>query len=253
MRKSQSEQFSDIGSLGREHVLSISRSRAQLLGAILVVPFVVLVARLWYLQVMHGDEFLHAAQSNRTRILRIEAARGEIIDANGSLLAADRPQFAVYAVAAIAHDKGTVARLAQILKVNAPDLTATLSEGNHTAYAPVRIALDVPLSVVTTVEEERPYLPGVSTAPEPVRWYPQGSLLSSALGTLGRIDPDTYKLKRSAGYFPDDFVGKTGLENEYESLLHGEPGGTLVEVKARGDDCGKCWRGGPGARKNPCA
>jgi penicillin-binding protein 2 len=87
----------------------------------------------------------------------------------------------------------------------------------HNSYAPVRIALNVPINIITRVEEARPFLPDVSTAPEPVRYYPFDSVLANTLGSLGRISADEYKDKHNEGYYSDDFVGKTGLEAQYEN------------------------------------
>jgi len=97
---------------------------------------------------------------------------------------------------------------------------------------------DVSMTVVTQIEENRPFLPGVSTSPEPVRWYPHKCLAAQLLGTMGRVNADDWKQLKQQGkdadYFTDDFLGKTGLERQYESFLHGTPGGTDVQIDARG-------------------
>ena len=125
-------------------------------------------------------------------------------------------------------------RLAGLLHETPQDIQDTIQAGQQNPYDPLRIALDVPMTVVTQVEENRPFLPGVSTSPEPVRWYPKGDLAAHLLGTMGRINPDEWKTKRSQGYFSDDFLGKTGVERQYESYLRGVPGGTDVQIDARG-------------------
>ena len=77
-----------------------------------------------------------------------------------------------------------------------------------------------------------------------MRWYPRGSLAAHLLGTMGRINPEEYKAGKDAGYFSDDFLGKTGIERAYESYLHGTPGGTDVQIDARGGGCGR-WTANP--------
>ncbi|HEY3329442.1 MAG TPA: penicillin-binding protein 2 [Capsulimonadaceae bacterium] len=236
MRKPPTSGTSDVDTANTPRTEQVSRNRAQILGVLLTLPFLVLVGRLWYLQIAHGEEFLHDAQSNRTRILRVGAPRGLIYDADGVLLASNRPQFAVYAVPAVAKRPDVVRRIANLLDMTPTEVVDILESEKRNNYSPVRLALNVPMAVITRVEEDRPYLAGVSSAPEPVRWYPRTTLLANTLGSLARIDTDTYKLKRGMGYFPDDFIGKAGLERQYERELHGTPGGTLVEVKARGTD-----------------
>ncbi|HEX5323308.1 MAG TPA: penicillin-binding protein 2 [Capsulimonadaceae bacterium] len=208
--------------------------RARILGVFLVLIFAGLISRLWYLQVAHGQDFVKAAAANHTRLLRVGAPRGAIVDCQGRILASNRSQFALYAQPSVAKDPSTLLHLAKLLGETPDDIQQVLKTEKKNDYDPIRIALDVPISLVTKIEEERPYLPGVSAEPEPVRWYPGNTLMGNALGTLGRIDPDEYKKLQAAGYYPDDFVGKTGLEDEYEKYLHGTPGGTLLEIDARG-------------------
>ena len=54
--------------------------RVAILGAFALLVFVVLFFRLWSLQVLSGDEYLNAAQSNQLRLIRVEAPRGPILD-----------------------------------------------------------------------------------------------------------------------------------------------------------------------------
>jgi len=174
------------------------------------------------------------AQANDTRTLRLGAPRGLMLGAGGEILASDRSQFAIYALPTVAYDSATLGRISTILGQNIRDIAAMLKTEKKNNYDPVRIALNVPIETVAMVEENRPFLPGITSAPEPVRWYPRNSFLCATLGTLGRIDENQYRKLKGNGYYPDDFVGKTGLECMYESYLHGSPGGTIVKINARG-------------------
>src|SRR5579883_2324121 len=71
--------------------------RARILGVFLVLVFGGLISRLWYLQVAHGQDFSKAAAANHTRLLRVGAPRGAIVDREGRILASSRSQFALYA------------------------------------------------------------------------------------------------------------------------------------------------------------
>ncbi len=211
--------------------------RARLMGFVLLLAAGGLIARLWWMQIANGEMYVQMARENHSRLMREPAPRGVIIDSKGRVLAASRPQFAIYAEPSVATDSLTLSRLSKLLGVTPQDICDTLTSLKKNDYDLIRIAIDVPVSVVTRIEEEKPYLPGVSTGPEPVRLYPCGSVLGDTLGTLGRIDPsDVKKLKSDSGvdYSPNDFIGKTGLEAKYESDLRGTPGGMEVEVDARG-------------------
>ena len=203
--------------------------------------FLGLAARLWFLQVARGDDFRDAAAANQARRIRTPAPRGVITDRHGVLLAANRPRLAIYAVPSVAKDPATLGRLAALLHTTPDAIQQTIDATRINPYDPLRIALDVPMTTVTQIEENRPYLPGISTEPEPVRWYPHGTLAAHLLGTMGRINESEWTSLSAqkygdgtAIYTKNDFLGKTGVESAYERYLHGRPGGTDVQIDAHG-------------------
>ena len=216
--------------------------RARAFGVGIALLFLALVSRLWFLQIVHGADYHQMAEDNQARRVRTRAPRGVIVDRHGSLLAANRSRFAIYATPDILQNPPVLQRLAALLQDTPDDIAQTIQDNEQNPYDPLRIALDVSLKTVTQVEENRPFLPGVSTEPEPVRWYPHGALAAHLLGTMGRINPQQYKAFKDeaekAGkddpYFSDDFLGNMGIEEAYESTLHGTPGGTDVQIDARG-------------------
>ncbi|MGO8672041.1 MAG: penicillin-binding protein 2 [Capsulimonadaceae bacterium] len=208
--------------------------RAAGFGAVIAVLFAVLIGRLWFLQIVHGDEYRAQADSNEVRSIRTRAPRGTIVDIRGRLLAGNRARFAVYATPDITKNGDEVARLAALLEADPDDIRDSIESAQQDPYDPIRLALDVPMEVVTRIEEERVFLPGVSTAPEPVRWYPQGKVAAQLLGTVGRISSGEYLDRKGLGYFSDDFLGKSGVESSYEPYLRGKPGSTRVQIDARG-------------------
>ena len=215
--------------------------RAWVFGIVIFLLFLVLAARLWFLQIARGDDFRDAAAANQARRIRIPAPRGAITDRHGVLLAANRPRLAIYAVPGVAKDPATLSRLATLLHTTPLGIQQIIDAERINPYDPLRIALDVPISTVTQIEENKPYLPGVSTEPEPVRWYPHGTLAAHLLGTMGRINETEWSSLSSQKYADgsdiytkNDFLGKTGIESAYESYLHGRPGGTDVQIDAHG-------------------
>ena len=208
--------------------------RAWGFGGVIFLLFLALAGRLWYLQIAHGDDFRDAAAANQARRIRTRAPRGVITDRRGVLLAANRPRLAIYAAPAVARDAPTLERLAGLLHVTPNEIRQTISDTQQNPYDPLRIALDVPMATVTQIEENKPFLPGVSTQPEPVRWYPKGTLAAHLVGTMGRINGTEWERLKAQKYFSDDFLGKTGVEAAYEPYLRGLPGGTDVQIDARG-------------------
>jgi penicillin-binding protein 2 len=208
--------------------------RARLFGVFIALLFVGLVTRLWVMQIVNGDDYLAAAAANQARLIRTSAPRGTIVDSQGVLLATNRSRFAVYATPDVLKSNVELTRLGELLHDSADDIRQTIKDTQQNPYDPLRIALDIPIETVTKIEENRPFLPGVSTQPDPVRWYPRGTLAAHVLGTMGRINETEFKDPKYAKYFRDDFLGKTGIERQYEQFLHGQPGGTKVQIDARG-------------------
>ncbi|MDQ2798078.1 MAG: penicillin-binding protein 2 [Armatimonadota bacterium] len=220
----------------RQQTKRAASQRAWGFGFVIIALFLALAARLWYLQIAHGDDFREAAAANQHRRIPMRAPRGTILDRHGVLLAANRPRLAIYATPDVAKNAVVLSRLAALLQVTPDEIGQTITEAEQNPYDPVRIALDVPMPVVTQIEENKPFLPGVSTQPEPVRWYPRGSLAAHLIGTMGRINDAEWKAHKAQGdtYFSDDFLGKTGVEAAYEPYLRGKTGGTDVQIDAHG-------------------
>jgi len=218
----------------RQQTKRAAAHRALGFGIVILLLFLALAARLWYLQIARGDDFREDAAANQHRRIPLRAPRGVIVDRHGVLLAANRPRLALYATPDVAKNQVVLGRLAALLHMTPDEIEQTITEVQQNPYDPVRIALDVPMATVTQIEENKPFLPGVSTQPEPVRWYPRGELAAHLIGTMGRINTSEWSAHKSQGYFNDDFLGKSGVESAYESYLRGAPGGTDVQIDAHG-------------------
>jgi penicillin-binding protein 2 len=101
-------------------------------------------------------------------------------------------------------------------------------------YRPVTIKEDVDPIVVARLEEESLHLPGVLVETVPVRDYLTGDLTAQMLGYIGSIPEARLEEYEAKSYVPNDRVGLTGLELEYEDLLHGTKGLESIEVDVSG-------------------
>src|SRR5918994_5854651 len=64
--------------------------RVAVLGGVAFALFAIVFFRLWFLQVLSGEDFVSEARENRVRKVRIEAPRGDIVDRNGRKLVRTR-------------------------------------------------------------------------------------------------------------------------------------------------------------------
>lgn len=209
------------------------KRRARGLALVVLGVLALLLARMWQLQIVHGEEYARLADGNRLRRLATTAPRGRIFDRNGVVVGDNRLVFTVSIVPGglTQHREEVIERLSVILDMTREEIEEALQGKQRTyPYEPIRIKRDVPPEVVVAIEEHRMDLPGVILEQEPVRVYTEGAALTPVLGHVLTASADD--LRSFPGYRPDDLVGKTGIERAYEEYLRGEHGFQQVEVNA---------------------
>ena len=95
---------------------------------------------------------------------------------------------------------------------------------------------DVPTETARVIAEDPDQFPGVHVDLEARREYLQGKLMSHVLGWTGRISGPEYERRRDDGYWPEDLIGKAGLEATWENVLRGQYGRQEVEVDGDGNE-----------------
>ena len=213
--------------------------RLLLLRVILVVVCLIFAGRLAFLQVWHGDSLRKDAERNRHRWIRIAAPRGLVVDRRGHVLATNVPGHTAWLVPGEVPRTGWDDLIARLLMLGVfPDeQTAedTLEDARrYPSYIPVRLGSDLDIAMVSRLEEQLAFLPGVYLRDEPVRAYPEGKRAAHLLGYLREISADELARRRSQGYHAGDRTGKAGLERAFEEALRGKDGGMQVEVDAHG-------------------
>jgi len=216
--------------------VSLFRSRA-LIGLLLMVLGLGLVAaRFFWLQVVQHDEYVARADSNRVKLKPIAPTRGRILDRYGVVLADNRPSYRLeISREEIKDQNATLAGLKQLLNLSGEDIDAYQRlSGATRRYLPVPLKFDLSETEIARFALDRHRYPGVDVVPYEVRQYPLGAELAHVLGYVGRIDERDLARLDPGEYASSTHVGKLGLEQQYESLLHGKVGTTQVEVNAQG-------------------
>ena len=170
-----------------------------MLAALAIAIFAILFLRLWALEVLSGDRYLNAAQSNQLRILPTEAPRGSIVDRAGRTIVANVPGTAVQFWPADLPEEGRYAmfkKLSTILRVPFPRLTKALAKGKDDPLTPILVKTAVHEDQVMYLKEHRREFPGVEIVPTYLRDYPYRTLAAQVLGYVGEISPE--ELKRLA-------------------------------------------------------
>jgi penicillin-binding protein 2 len=210
--------------------------RVAILGAFALLVFVVLFFRLWSLQVLSGDEYLNAAQSNQLRLIRVEAPRGPILDRRGRTVVSNVAGTAVELWVGDIPTAGRyelVRRLAGVLDVKPRKLAREVDARRLDPLTPIVVKTAVGEEQVDYLYEHQSEFPGVRVVQIYLRGYPYSSLAAQVLGYTGEISPEELKRLRKT-YKPGDSIGKAGIEAAYDSYLRGRPGLGQIRVDSLG-------------------
>ena len=233
-----------------------SRLRLFVLQVLMVSLFLTLFVRLWYLQVLTGEEYRAKAAEQSVRDIVVQPARGLIVDAMGRPLVANRTSWVVSVdrtlVGTMDDDArrallGKVARTTRVpLKRVLARLVLCGTEGaerrtcwNGSPFQPVPVAEDVPQSVAIRIQEQSEDFPGVLAQAQTVRSYPApyGINAAGVLGYLSSITSDELdeaERENDPSLNGASQVGRAGLEKTYDRWLRGMPGHQRVAVDSMG-------------------
>ncbi len=207
------------------------RQRLKIVIALLLIIFSVLLVRLWYLQVIKGEELKQRSENNSVRFRKIKPLRGLILDRNGQVLVDNRPSFDVLYMPNKGKDHEIVIeRLKSIYKSRSLELSydQTFPE-KVKPYLPVKLEKNVSMEKVAVVETNSLSLPGVYVDVSPIRLYLVGEMMAPIIGYTGEISKEELEKandERASG----DVLGKQGVEKFLDQYIRGSSGAELVEV-----------------------
>jgi penicillin-binding protein 2 len=237
------------------------------------VLFAIVFFRLWYLQVLSGDQYLQQARDNRVRELRVQAPRGDVLDRDGNPLVenraatvvqldpealptAERDAAATWGQQMTARSKRPKGKRGELIAIPPPatpnldkrfkSLARVLGMSPATIqervveslaklpYANVTVKVDVDVPKRNFLVEQPEAFPGVSVERRYLRRYLQGSLAAQLVGSVGEIDGQELKMKRFKGVKQGTVVGQGGIERSYDQYLRGVDGSTKITIDALG-------------------
>ena len=238
-----------------------------LVGAV----FLLLVARLFTLQVLDASQYAEQALQNRIRTNVIKATRGEIYDREGKLLAKNTTGYQVIHshtqplspkdVALLKEVKNMTqeqidARLSQERKAVAERIKETIGDINKISqitgyqvdylidrfFKQQRMGTDKRILVIEDLEKqvalraiEKIDNDRIDIVEYNKRYYPEDSLASHVIGYVKPISEKEFKDLEKEGYRNSDLIGKKGVERSYDKEMKGQDGKENVEVDAKGN------------------
>lgn len=218
----------------KESQLYLNRTVAA--TVMVLVLFVLLAARLAFLQIYQHDLYKTLSLNNQVRILPITPPRGLIFDRHGTLLADNIPAFSLEITPERVENMGdTVQRLQAVLPISEQDLA---NFNKQLKYK--RKSEGIPLRLKLTDEEvakfalEKHHFTGVDVVARLIRHYPSAEPFAHVLGYIGPISEKDLEVIDAVAYRGTYAMGKSGIEKYYEKLLHGKLGYQHIETDAKG-------------------
>jgi penicillin-binding protein 2 len=217
------------------------RSRLTVAGSIVLLCFLALFGRFFWLQVIQHDYYATRAEDNRISLVPITPNRGLILDRNGIILARNYSAYTLEITPSkiVGDLELAIDELATVIDVQPKDrkrFRKLLDESKNFESLPIRTHLTD--AEVAKFIANRYRFQGVDVKARLFRQYPFGAFAAHMLGYIGRVtDKDLDRISiedQEANYRGTDHFGKTGLEQRYEFELHGTTGFEQIEVDAGG-------------------
>jgi penicillin-binding protein 2 len=197
--------------------------------------FLVLLLRLWDLQVLEGGYYFTLSSINHLRLRPVEAPRGFILDRHGEILVENRPTFDLYATPEdVKNPSEVLGILAEIVGTTSDEIKAQLAEGRSRPYQPLLLRKDLDERMMVAIEERQLDLPGISLRIRPIRAYPSGGIAANLLGYVSEVNQAELEREDFQDFRPGESLGQSGVERRYDGFIRGLDGGEEIEVDARG-------------------
>ena len=232
--------------MNRVHLKNLDQELAYfqkrlIVGAVFVLILAaILLARAFYMQVLQYEHYHTLAENNRIAMVPVPPNRGFILDRNEQILADNYSAFTVEIVVSKVRDtQKTIADIAQLIEITPAHIRRfrkLLAESHDFDTVPLKNKLSD--AEVAILAANRYRLPGVEVRSRLFRNYRAGPGMAHVVGFIGRInDTDMKRLEkdnRAANYAGSTHIGKVGLEQSYEKLLHGRTGFEQMETDSGG-------------------
>nr|VFK00420.1 MAG: penicillin-binding protein 2 [Candidatus Kentron sp. H]VFK00468.1 MAG: penicillin-binding protein 2 [Candidatus Kentron sp. H]VFK04569.1 MAG: penicillin-binding protein 2 [Candidatus Kentron sp. H] len=216
--------------------LNLFRGRVVVAYYLVIILSLVLIAQLTRLQILQHEHFQTLSRDNRIKITPLVPSRGFILDRHGVVLAKNTPSYSLEVIPEEVPDmEAMLQEITGIIDVDEGDRSRFRRLQDRT-YRFQSIPLKHRLTEVEVARfsVNRHRFPGVDIQARLTRDYPLGAVGVHAIGYVGRINEEELARLDPVNYRGTDYIGKTGVEQAYENLLHGRIGYQHVEVNAQG-------------------
>jgi len=224
----------------RDSESALIKRRVYLAGLFILLFITLLLSRVFFLTVLQNDHYTTKAKENRQKILPIAPIRGLIYSDSGAILAENKPTYSLQVIPEKIPDIDQLIReLRKIIHIGDEDVEQFKKlSGKKRRFERLPLRTDLNENEVALFSVNRHLFSSIDVVEGFNRHYPQGEEFVHSIGYVARIDENDLKniskLGKDSNYSATTHIGKLGIEESYESYLHGEVGYQKVEVNAAG-------------------
>lgn len=214
----------------------VVQGRIIFVFALIFILVILLFVRLGYLQIYKHQEFTTLALNNRLNFSAVPPVRGLIYDRNGEVLAQNIRVFNLEILPDKVHDMAQLlSELGQFIDLtdnHIKQFKKLLEQRPSFERQTLKANLNEQEAAILAVNQHR--YPGAELQARLQRHYPHGELSAHVVGYVGRISAANLENIDNQVYRGMEYIGKTGIEVYYESILLGKAGVEQVETNAHG-------------------
>jgi len=236
--------------------LNLDKKKIIYISFALAIGLLIIFSRIFFIQIIKGNEYYNLAEGNRIRLRPIQAERGIIYDRNGIELVQNIPSFSLLISPRDLPKDQTerweiLQKIAEISDLNPEDINNLIKKYGNYYYETLTIKEDLEYESALKIHTQNSHLPGIMIESNTKRRYihnvsqeeVKSTSLSHLIGYLGKLTPEDLKKIKSLSadrqeerYQPSDNIGKIGIEKQYEKELRGTYGQKKVEVDVLGKE-----------------
>lgn len=210
------------------------RGRILFFKYFVLLFFIIIGVRFWFLQVVNHEHYVKAAENNRVREIPIPAPRGTILDREGKILVDSTPTYSIMLYQEDMVDKETTIEILTKRFALDRNYVVRMMNAPGSRTRPVAIKTNATISDRAWIESHEFEHPELKIELQPQRRYPLGEVLSHVVGYVGEITEEQLRDPTYEYCRPGDTIGQAGIEQSYNKILMGKEGYRRVLVDSRG-------------------
>ncbi len=212
----------------------------RVLSAIAILCLAILFGRIFYLQIVHGPQYRMLALGNKLRVQYVLAPRGLLLDQSGKVIAGNIPSFELVAVTSDLPKDQTeyeakLSKIAQVLGKDPSELSSVIAKMDSRSYQAQTLAENLTKDQALILISEQSEFKGFLVQNNAIRDYKDPLAFTHLVGYTGKITADELIEHKDETYVLNDYIGKTGIEYQYEQYLRGVAGQRQAEIDAQGN------------------